>query len=170
VSRDSAILHAVRTAEPERRAFCGYCGRPPAGAPEGGGEGGAVSRVCGDCGLGLLLTADAGLAPAVEDAFLVVDAGLNVRALSAAAEKLCDLAEIDVVDQPLENLLVAADSSEDARARLHGLVAGAARGPLSGGEPAVAIVRPARAFGVRWRARVGRCEPGYAALVVLSPL
>jgi hypothetical protein len=167
VSRDSAILRAVRTAEPERRAFCGYCGRPPAGAP---GDSEAASRVCADCGLGLLLTADAGLAPAAEDAFLVVDAGLNVRALSAAAERLCDLAETDVVDQPLENLLVAADSSEDARARLHALVSGAARGPLSGGEPAVAIVRPARAFGVRWRARVGRCEPGYAALVVLSPL
>ena len=162
----SAILRAVRPAEPERQTFCGYCGHRP-GPPA---EGETASRVCADCKLGLLLTADAGLAPAADEAFLVVDAGLNVRALSKAAELLCDLAETDVVDQPLENLLVAADSSEDARGRLHALVSGAARGPLAGGEPAVAIVRPARAFGVRWRARVGRCEPGYAALVVLSPL
>jgi hypothetical protein len=167
MSPESAILRAVRPAEPERRTFCGYCGRRPDPVPEGAEP---ASRVCPTCGLGLLLTADAGLAPAVEDAFVVVDAGLTVRALSAAAEKLCDVAETDVVDQPLENVLVAADSTEDARGRLHGLVSGAARGPLAGGDPAVAVVRPARAFGVRWRARVGRCEPGYAALVVLSPL
>ena len=167
MSRESAILRAVRPAEPERRTFCGYCGHRPDPGPAGADP---ASRVCPDCGLGLLLTADAGLAPQAGEAFLVVDAGLSVRALSRAAEKLCDLAETDVVDQPLENVLVAADSSEDARSRLHALVSGAARAPLAGGDPSVAIVRPARAFGVRWRARLGRCEPGYAALVVLSPL
>jgi hypothetical protein len=164
---DGAILRAVRTAAPERRTFCGYCGRRP---PEGAARPEAASRVCPDCGLGLLLTADAGLAPAPQDAFLVVDAGLTVRALSKAAEQLFGLAETDVVDQPLENVLVAADSSDDARSRLHAVLAGAARGPLTAGEPTAAVVQPARSFGVRWSARVGRCEPGHAALVVLEPL
>lgn len=160
-----AILRAVEAAEADRRTFCGYCGKRPAddrAAP--------ASRVCADCGLGLLLTADVGLAPAADDAFLVVDAGLTVRALSQGAERLLHLAETDVVDQPLENVLVAADATDDARGRLHALLAGATRGPLSGGEPAVAVVRPSRAFGVRWRACVGRCEPGQAALLVVTPL
>jgi hypothetical protein len=164
---DGAILRAVRTAAPDRRTFCGYCGRRPQQAtarPE------AASRVCPDCGLGLLLTADAGLTPEPRDAFLVVDAGLTVRALSKSAEKLFDLAETDVVDQPLENVLVAADSSGDARARLNALLSGAARGPLTAGEPSSAVVQPARSFGVRWSVRIGRCEPGHAALVVLAPL
>jgi hypothetical protein len=164
---DGAILRAVRTAAPDRRTFCGYCGRRPS---EAAARTEASSRVCPDCGLGLLLTADAALAPAPADAFLVVDAALIVRALSKGAEKLLGLAETDVVDQPLENVLVAADSSDDARSRLHAVLSGAARGPLTAGDPATAVVQPSRAFGVRWAARVGRCEPGHAALVVLAPL
>jgi hypothetical protein len=164
---DGAILRAVRTAAPDRRTFCGYCGRRPA---ESAAKPGGASRVCLSCGLGLLLTADAGLTPEPRDAFLVVDAGLTVRALSKGAEELFELAETDVVDQPLENVLVAADSSGDARARLHATLSGAARGPLTAGEPSAAVVQPARSFGVRWAARIGRCEPGQAALVVLAPL
>jgi len=167
MSGEQAILRAVEVREPERRTFCGYCAhRPEDEAPADG----AASRVCGECGLGLLLTADAALAPSRAEAFVVVDPGLNVQALSKRAEKLFDLAETDVVDQPVENVLVAADSSEDARRKLQALLSGAARGPLEGGDPAVAVVRPARAFGVRYRARVGRCEPGRAALLVLSKL
>jgi hypothetical protein len=160
-----AILRAVEAAEADRRAFCGYCGKRP-----DGDDAAPASRVCPHCGLGLLLTADAALAPAPDEAFLVVDAGLSVRAFSKAAERLLNLAETAIVDQPLENVLVAADSSEDARARLHALLSGSTRAPLAAGEPSVAVVRPSRAYGVRWRARVGRCEPGQAALVVVTPL
>ncbi len=167
MSTEQAILRAVEVREPERRTFCGYCAHRPEGAADAEG---AASRVCSECGLGLLLTADEGLAPGRDEAFVVVDPGLNVQALSKRAEKLFDLAETDVVDQPVENVLVAADSSDDARGKLHALLSGAARAPLAGGDPAVAIVRPARAFGVRYRARVGRCEPGRAALLVLSTL
>jgi hypothetical protein len=164
VSARHAILRPVPVREPDRRVFCGYCGvQPAAGAA-------ADTRVCPDCGLGLLLTADAALAPEPDAAFVVVDAGLTIRALSAGAERLFDCAETDVVDQPLENLLVTADAAEGSRGRLNALIAGTARGGLHGAEPAVAIVRPARAFGVRYRARIGPCEPGRAALLVLSPL
>ena len=164
MSANHAILRAVELSEPEPRTFCGYCGARP--NPEAISE----TRVCGDCGLGLLLTTDAGLAPAPHDAFVVVDAGLSIRAVSRGAEALFQLDEIDIVDQSLERLLVPAESSDGARGRLHSLIAGAARAPLSSVEPEVEIVRPARAFGVRYRAMVGRCEPGRAALLVLAEL
>ena len=162
---ESAILRAVEGDAPRPRTFCGYCGHRPAAEPAA-----TESRVCGECELGLLLTADEDLAPASDDAFLVLDAGLTIRALSKGGEALFEIAETDVVDQPLDNLLVAAESSDEARGMLNRILSGAAREPLTAAEPDVAIVRPARAFGVRYRARVGRCEPGRAALVVLSKL
>ena len=168
MSPQSAILRAIEPDAPRRRTFCGYCGHRPEVEAEGGRE--AQSRVCGECELGLLLTADQALSPAPSDAFLVVDAGLTIRALSKAAERLFAIAETDVVDQPLENVLVPAESSEEARGTLNRLLAGAAHEPLSAREPDVAVVRPAREFGVRYRAQVGRCEPGRAALVVLAKL
>lgn len=164
VGSNHAFLRAVEVSAPEPRTFCGYCGARPEPASV------SETRVCADCGLGLLLTTDAGLAPAPHDAFVVVDAGLSVRALSRGAETLFQLAEIDIVDQTLDQLLVPADTADGARGRLHALVSGAARAPLSGADPEVEIVRPARAFGVRYRALVGRCEPGRAALLVLAEL
>jgi hypothetical protein len=165
MTTEGAILHAIEGEAPRPRSFCGYCGRRPEVEPGPGS-----SRVCGVCELGLLLTTDEGLAPGSDDAFVVLDAGLTIRALSKGAEGLFGIAETDVVDQPLDEVLVAAESSDEARAKLARLLTGAAREPLSAAEPAVAVVRPARAFGVRYRARVGRCEPGRSALVVLAPL
>jgi hypothetical protein len=162
---ESAILRAVDPDHPRRQSFCGYCGHRPEAAPAA-----QDTRVCGECGLGLLLTADEGLAPAAGEAFLVVDPGLTIRALSQAAEELFALAETDLVDQPLENVVVPAESSDAARSALGRLVAGVAHEPLSRREPDVAVLRPARTFGIRYQARIGRCEPGRAALVVLSRL
>lgn len=159
---ESAILRAVDPDHPRRSTFCGYCGRHHEGPPPGD------TRVCGSCGLGLLLTTDQGLVPGAQDAFLVVDAGLTVRALSQSAEKLFALTETLLVDQPLENVLVPAESSDAARSTLGSLIAGAAHEPLSGREPDVLVLRPARMFGVRYTAKIGRCEPGRAALVVLG--
>jgi hypothetical protein len=164
MSRQSAILRAIEPDAPRRRTFCGYCGHHPSEDAE------PETRVCSDCGLGLLLAADDALSPSAADAFLVVDAGLTIRALSQAAERLFSIAETDVVDQPLENVLVAAESSDEARGKLNRLLSGAAHEPLSGREPDLAVVRPARSFGVRYRARIGRCEPGRSALLVLSKL
>lgn len=162
MSPQHAILRAVDADEPRRRTFCGYCGTQPAVEPKGD------SRVCAACELGLLLSADEQHAPGRADAFLVVDAGLSIQALSKGAEKLFGVLETDLVGQPVENALVAAESSDEARDKLNRLLTGAAHAPL--GERETEVVRPARAFGVRYRATVGRCEPGRAALVVLSAL
>jgi hypothetical protein len=162
MSRQGAMLRAIEPDAPRRKTFCGYCGHRPEPEPE--------SRVCSKCELGLLLTADEALAPADDAAFLVVDAGLTVRALSKGAEQLFAIAETDAVDQPVENVLVAAEATDEARGALNRLLSGAARGPLSAREPDAAVVRPARAFGVRYRAEIGRCEPGRSALVVLGKL
>ena len=164
MSPQSAILRAIEPDAPRRQTFCGYCGHRPEVQPE------PETRVCTECELGLLLTTDEGLSPARDEAFLVVDAGLSIRALSKAAEKLFAIVEIDVVDQPLENVLVPAESSDDARGKLNRLLSGAAHEPLTAREPDLVVVRPAREFGVRYRARVGRCEPGRSALVVLAKL
>lgn len=164
MSPQSAILRAIEPDAPRRQTFCGYCGHRPDVQPE------PEARVCTECELGLLLTTDEALSPARDEAFLVVDAGLSIRALSKAAEKLFAIVEIDVVDQPLENVLVPAESSDDARGKLNRLLSGAAHEPLTAREPDLVVVRPAREFGVRYRARVGRCEPGRSALVVLAKL
>jgi hypothetical protein len=161
---ESAILRAVDPDHPRRLTFCGYCGHRPQVAPS------QDTRVCGDCGLGLLLTTDEGLAPAPDEAFLVVDAGLTIRALSQAAERLFALAETDLVDQPLENVIVPAESTDTARTALGHLITGAAHEPLSPREPDAVVLRPARTFGIRYSARIGRCEPGRAALLVFDRL
>ena len=168
MSPQSAILRAIEPDAPRRQTFCGYCGHRPENQGEGAGE--SQSRVCTECELGLLLTTDEALSPARKDAFLVVDAGLSIRALSTAAETLFAIVETDVVDQPMENVLVPAESSDDARGKLNRLLSGVAHEPLTAREPDIVVVRPAREFGVRYRARVGRCEPGRSALVVLSRL
>lgn len=152
VPRDAPVATAV---------FCGYCGKRPADDP---GE----SRVCPSCGLGLLLTAEASFAPATDEAFAVIDPALTVRALSAAAERLFDVEETRIVGQPVDALVVAADAAPGARARLAGELARIARRVAD--EPVTAVVMPAAAFGVRYRARIGPCEPGPAALLVVSAL
>ena len=87
--------------------------------------------MCPECELGLLLTADEAWRRSAREAFLVVDAGLTSARSRKAAEKLFAIAETDVVDQPLENVLVAAESSDDARGGSTALLSGAAREPLS---------------------------------------
>ena len=146
-------------------AFCGYCGAP---ASPGAWESGK-SRVCEHCRMGLLLSAEARLAPTPADAFLVVDEVLAVRALSARAEKLLDLPETAAVNRQVSELLVPADTSPQAPASLPAVLAQARLGgPPDGGEALQVSVRPPDVFGVRYLARIGPCRPGPATLVVLT--
>jgi hypothetical protein len=141
--------------------FCGHCGSPPPNnetpAPP--------ARVCGECGLGLLLEARADAAPRPNDPFLIVDASLHVCALSAESEKLLAVAETDVINRPVTELLTPADAEAAGPESLAAAIMWAARGE---DEPARVMVRPANVFGVRMPLRVGVCGPPRGALLVIE--
>lgn len=152
-------LHRLAERGARPAIFCGYCGARPS---EGGGE---VSRVCAQCHLGLLLRADDDLAPGVDEAFVVVDDVLALRAVSRRAERLLAISETAAVDRQLGELLVPADAlADDAALRAAMLHA------LAGAAPFSMTVRPRATYGVRYAARVGPCAPGPAALVVLTAI
>jgi hypothetical protein len=141
--------------------FCGHCGIPP----EDNQTPAPPARVCGHCGLGLLLEARADAAPGNADPFLIVDGTLSVCALSSGAEELLAVAESDVVNRSVGELLVPADAEVGGTEAFANTLLWAARGEDA---PTRVVVRPANVFGVRMHARVGSCGPPRAALLVLE--
>jgi hypothetical protein len=142
-------------------SFCSHCGTRPAAALVRAG----ASRVCTECGFGLLLQAPADVAPNADDAFLVLDQSLAVCAVSRAAEGLLAANEPDVVNRHITSLLMPADAEHVSGESLAAAVAWAARG--DGGTRSVKV-RPANTFGIRLTARIAACGPPRAALLVLD--
>ncbi len=142
--------------------FCGHCAAPlPDGsAPPPNG------RVCGSCGLGLLLEAREDAVPTDREAFLVVDSSLLVQALSAEAETFLGVTEELAIDKPIAELLAPADAEAQGRTSFAAAIVQAADGEDP--EPARRFVRPWNTFGVRMRARIATCGPPRAALIVLE--
>ncbi len=162
MSTDPRALHLILTAEEARplKSFCGHCGASPA-------EGAAAhigSRVCGRCGMGLVLEAAPDVAPTPADAFMVVDSRMSVSALSRRCERLLEVAEPDAVGRHLNEFIAPADTDVPAAQSFYALVLLAATG---GAETKTVIVRPTGEFGIRYWARVARCGPSGAALVLL---
>jgi transposase len=141
-------------------SFCSHCGTRPTVAAER-----LNSRVCGACGLGLILESRTDIAPRAGDAFLVLDRTLSVCAVSAAAEKLLATTEPDAVNRHITALLMPADAEDAASQSLSLAVAWAARGDAV---TRTTVVRPANTFGIRLTARIGSCGPPQAALLVLE--
>ena len=141
-------------------AFCGHCGLAPARAAAE-----PPSRVCGQCGLGLVLRASSDIAPTPEEPFLVVDSTLSVCAVSARAEELLGVDETEAVNKHIADFLVPADANAPSADNLLALLVEVASGT---GEPRTTVVRPRQEFGVRYRARIGACGPPHAALLVLT--
>jgi hypothetical protein len=139
--------------------FCGHCGHPPQT------EAPPATRVCSRCSLGLLVSAAADVAPGPADAFVLVDSSLSVCAVSREAEALLQAAETHVVDRHVTELLVPADVEVAGTGSLVTRIVQAARGE---GADAGLVIRPAREFGIRFRAKVAPCGPPRAALVVLG--
>ena len=140
--------------------FCSHCGARPAPGSLSPG-----SRVCGSCGLGLILESRADVAPDVGGAFLVLDRSLAVCAVSRAAEELLDTSEPDAVNRHVGDLLMPAGAEETGGENLSAAVVWAARGD---GGIRTAVVRPANTFGIRLTARIASCGPSPAALLVLD--
>lgn len=148
-------LHDTTPAGPEAR-FCARCGVAP--------DLDADARVCEHCGLGVVLSAPADSVPEAGEAFLVVDSSLTVGAVSAAAEQALGITETRAVRRHVSELLSAPDA-EGGSPGLASVLTWAARGD---GSPRELTVRPTGTFGVRFQARVGRCGPPSAALLVLA--
>jgi hypothetical protein len=155
------LVQGALAAPVEWAWFCGHCAAP---AP-GGDAPAPTARVCRSCGLGLLLEARADVLPAPHSAFLVVDAGLLVQALSRRAEQLLAMGEELAVNRPVAELLVPADAEAHGPASFAGAVAEAVGG---GDDPFHTFVRPWNTFGVRMRARISPCGPPRAALLELE--
>lgn len=156
------MLRLVHEAEEARplKLFCGHCAAGP-------GEGSAAltgSRVCAKCGLGLLLEASEDTAPTSADAFLVVDPGMSLRAVSRRAERLLGVPEPEAVDRHLSDFLCSADTDSRASQSFLALVLMAATGR---NEAQTVAVRPSGEFGVRYWARVSTCGPKTAALLLI---
>lgn len=140
-------------------SFCGHCGARP--EPIALAQ---SSRVCGHCGLGLVLHAGGDVAPRGDQPFLVVDTTLSVCAVSAAAEQLLGVDETHAVNKHIADFLVPADANAPSAENLLTLLIEVAGGS---GEPRTTVVRPRHEFGVRFRARIGACGSPQAALLVL---
>jgi hypothetical protein len=143
--------------------FCSHCGARPFAS--GNAMSNPGSRVCGSCGLGLILEAGENIAPNAGDAFLVLDRALAVCAVSAGAERLLATTEPDAVNRHVSQLLMPADAEEEGDQSLSVAVAWAARGD---GPIRTTVVRPANTFGIRLTARIAGCGPPRAALLVLE--
>ncbi len=157
----AAHLRLVTTPLPadgrrELAHFCGHCGAPPVTMP--------TPRVCGRCGLGVMLEADSALAPKPGAAFLLVDRALTVCGLSGAAEAILCVTEVEAVNRPLTEFLVPAE----AGASTHDFVALIIGATAHAHDGEVTIVRPPDEFGVRYRVRVGACGPPQGALLVFD--
>jgi hypothetical protein len=150
------LVPAVAEPQPQT-TFCGHCGVEP--------EGDVYGRVCESCGLGVLLTANADVAPRPNDPFMIVDGSLCVCAVSRVAEELLGVEEQAAVNRHLSEFLVPADAEAAGADNLMDLVINAASDTA---EARVAVVRPPAEFGIRFRAKVGACGPPRAALLVLS--
>src|ERR1700722_12227017 len=93
------LIQGAREDASEGTWFCSQCGAAPSEDVT------PLARVCRSCGMGVLLEAHSGAAPAPDDAFLVVDSGLTVQALSGRAGELLGVFEDDVINQPVSQFL-----------------------------------------------------------------
>ena len=126
-----------------------------------------MTRVCGKCGFGLLIEAPGPVAPDAREAFIVVDHELRVQAVGRRAEDLLHVRESFVVGSELTDLLLPADSEQNGGGVLTDAVFAAA----SDGQmpvPAHIALRGVEDPGLLLRARIGRCGPARAALIVLE--
>lgn len=160
----AAARDPVRTQRPWV-AFCARCGLPPAGAGGGAGAGAGLphtfSRVCGRCGMGLVLRAPDDVAPTKGEPFLVADRRLAVCALSAGAEDVIGITEPFAIGRLVTELLADTAGPEP-------VVALVRRAVLDGGPPRRTLAVCAAGGSDEVTVRVGPCGPPRAALVVLE--
>jgi PAS domain-containing protein len=142
----------------ERVRFCSRCGALPEDAEA---ELPRFQRVCGDCGMGVYLSAPAGARRALAVAFLVVTEDLRVSAVSEAAERIFG-AEAGIAGTPLTALLAGLEGDEPLRRAVR-------RAALGAQEIVELPVTAAPAAARRSLAVIAPCGPPRAALVGIEP-
>ena len=120
-------------------------------------------RVCGRCGMGVMLTAPRKALPGTGAAFAVVTRDGRISAVSEAAEPLIG-EEPGLVGMPIGSAL----SSEEGDERFARQVARAAGAGREVSEATVTPVLQAGENPTRLRARIASCGPPRAALLVLE--
>jgi hypothetical protein len=151
-------------AEPAaKKRFCSRCGEPAVDPPANEPPPAYEQRVCGVCGMGVLLRCCADALPGVNASFLIVTRKLEIAALSEPAESIFGPEE-KLIGKPLPDF-VTSPVGDRKLARAIGQAALRVHDPLT---------MPARLTGDRAGAvgtmacRISTCGPPRAALVALE--
>jgi hypothetical protein len=147
-----------------KKRFCSRCGEPAMEPPVGDPPPAYEQRVCGVCGMGVLLRCGADALPGAKAAFAIVDRKHEIAALSETAEtifgpeeKLLGRSLLDMLTSPVGDRRLARAISQ-AALRMHE--------PLT--MPARLSDAHADAVGTM-ACRISTCGPPRAALVVVEP-
>jgi hypothetical protein len=149
---------------PAKKRFCSRCGEPAIEPPADSERPLLEQRVCGVCGMGILLRCNPDALPGAGSAFLITNHSLEIAAVSEAAEvifapeekligtKLMDLLTSTIGDRRL------AKTVSRAALRVHDAVT----------VPTRLIGEKADAVGTM-ACRISTCGPPRAALVTVEP-
>jgi PAS domain-containing protein len=146
----------------ERTRFCSRCATT-ANDPDAQALPFGFDRVCGRCGMGVMLSAPQKVLPAPAAAFVVVTRDGRISAVSEAAERLVG-EEPGLLGMPITTALTSVDDEPQ-------LVRSLARAAGGGREIVEATVMAATqptGKPQRMRARIASCGPPRAALLVLE--
>jgi hypothetical protein len=164
IAQTAAVETTTVPQRVERTRFCTRCATTAA-EPEVHGAPFGFDRVCGRCGMGVMLTAPRKALPGPGAAFVVVTREGRISAVSEAAEPLIG-EEPGLVGMPIGSALASTDDDDELLGRQVARAAGAGR------EVAQATLTPVLQAGggdpTRLSARIASCGPPRAALLVLE--
>ena len=147
-----------------KKRFCSRCGEPAIDPPVGSERPLLEQRVCGVCGMGVLLRCNPDALPGAGSAFLIANHALEIAAVSEAAEPIF-APEEQLTGANLMDLLIStvgdrrfAKTVSRAALRVHEAVTVPAR--LTGDK--------ADAIGTM-ACRISTCGPPRAALITVEP-
>lgn len=149
---------------PAKKRFCSRCGEPTMEPPAGSEPPPFEQRVCGVCGMGILLRCNPDALPGAGSAFLIADHKLEIAAVSEAAEsifapeeKLIGTGLMDLLTSTIGDRRLAKTVSR-AALRVHD-----------------AVTVPTRLTGPKadeigtMACRISTCGPPRAALIAVEP-
>jgi hypothetical protein len=149
---------------PAKKRFCSRCGEPAVDPPVGSAPPLLEQRVCGVCGMGILLHCNPDALPGAGSAFLIADRKLEIAAVSEAAEpifapeeQLAGTSLMDLLTSTIGDRKLAKTVSR-AALRVHD-----------------AVTVPTRVTGPKadeigtMACRISTCGPPRAALIALEP-